>query len=76
MTKKTDAFGSDLHKYDLEDAAYDITNFHRLLSTINDFVREMPLGTGENRNHELDRVGSLLRVAEDFADHIRERAEA
>ncbi|MEJ0092575.1 MAG: hypothetical protein WDN46_23745 [Methylocella sp.] len=76
MTKNTVPSKTELHEYDLSDATVDVTNLRNLLGTINDLVAEMDLGSGANRNHALARVNSLLRVAEDFADHIRERAEA
>lgn len=42
---------------------YDADRLHHLLSTIDDLVMEMDYGHGETRNHDLDRLSALIRIA-------------
>lgn len=58
------------HSYNLDDLQIDVFDLHRLLVATYDIVHEMPYERNGERDHELDRVASLLRIARDFADRI------
>lgn len=56
--------------YNFDDLQIDIWDLHRLLIATYDIIHEMPYERDGKRDHELDSVASLLRIARDFAGRI------
>lgn len=56
--------------YTLDDLQIDIGDLFRLLGNTYDVVHEMPYERDGKRDHELDQVAALLRIARDFAERI------
>lgn len=56
--------------YTLDDLQVDVFDLQRLLVATYDIVHEMDYVRNGKRDHELDRVASLLRIARDFAGRI------
>lgn len=61
--------------YDLDDLQIDVWDLHRLLVATYDVIHEMPYERDGKRDHELDRVASLLRIARDFSERISEATD-
>lgn len=62
--------------YNLDDLQIDIFDLHRLLVATYDIVHEMPYERDGERDHELDKLASLLRVSRDFAGRISQATDA
>jgi len=56
--------------YNLDDLQVDVWDLYRLLTATYDIIHEMPYERDGKRDHELDRVASLLRIARDFSGRI------
>lgn len=56
--------------YSLDDLQIDIGDLSRLLGTTYGVIHEMPFEREGKRDHELDQVAALLRIARDFAERI------
>lgn len=63
-------------RYDLDDLQIDVFDLHRLLVSTYDVIHEMPYERDGKRDHELDQVASLLRIARDFAERISKATDA
>lgn len=56
--------------YNLDDLQIDVCDLHRLIAATYDIVHEMPYERDGKRDHELDRVASMLRIAQDFSGRV------
>jgi hypothetical protein len=56
--------------YNLDDLQIDVWDLNRLLTATYDIIHEMPYERDGQRDTELDRVASLLRIARDFSGRI------
>ncbi|WP_027037564.1 hypothetical protein [Mesorhizobium ciceri] len=56
--------------YNLDDLQIDIWDLHRLIAATYSIVHEMPYERDGKRDDELDRVASLLRIAQDFSERV------
>lgn len=61
--------------YTLDDLQIDVLDLNRLLVATYDVIHEMPYERDGKRDHELDRVASLLRIARDFSGRISQATE-
>lgn len=59
-----------MSRYTLDDLQVDVWDLNRLLTATYDIIHELPYERDGHRDHELDRVASLLRVARDFSERI------
>lgn len=55
-------------QYDIDEVIYEVGNLKDLLSTIRIMMSDLSYGTGDNRNHELQRVSSLVEIGANLAD--------
>lgn len=56
----------------MDDLLQEITDLRRLLDTTNEALNELDYGRGRTRNHQLDRVSSLTRIARDMAERLED----
>lgn len=54
--------------YNLDEVIYDVGNIKDMLSAIRYLMEDLSYGTGENRNHPLQRIASLIEVTSDIAE--------
>jgi hypothetical protein len=76
MPNTVPAADTGLPSYDLDDIIYDAGDLHSLLDTMNDCLLGLDYGVGKERNHALDRVASLTRIALALASKISDGAGA
>ena len=60
----------------LADIQIDVGDLSALIDQTDDVLTGMDYGTGAGRNHELDRVASLTRIARDMAARIEAQVQA
>lgn len=56
--------------YNLDEVIYDVGNIKDMLSAIRFLMADLDFGSGENRNHCLQRVSSLIEVTSDIAERV------
>lgn len=56
--------------YSLDDLHVDLFDLHQLLVAAYGVIHEMPYERNGERDHDLDQVASLLRIARDYAERI------
>jgi hypothetical protein len=69
------AAAEGLPAYGRDQVIHDADRLHHLLSTIDDLVMEMDYGHGETRNHDLDRVSALIRIALGLSERLSANVE-
>ncbi|MBX3583650.1 MAG: hypothetical protein KF810_17325 [Rhizobiaceae bacterium] len=55
------------HRYTLDDLHADLGDLQQLLGVVRAILSDMDYGSGETRNHELDQVAALNRIADELA---------
>lgn len=65
-----------MRTYSLDHLQIDIWDLNRLLTAAYDIIHEMPYERDGERDHELDQVASLLRIARDFSERISTATDA
>ena len=68
------AAAEGLPAYGRDQVIHDADRLHHLLSTIDDLVMEMDYGHGETRNHDLDRLSALIRIALELSERLSANA--
>lgn len=53
--------------YNLDEVIYDVGNIKDMLSAISYLMADLDYGVGDNRNHCLQRISSLIDVTSDIA---------
>jgi hypothetical protein len=59
----------------LNDIIGELSDLGQLLATACDALTNMPYGTDESRNHELDTVAALVRIARDMTIRTEQGVE-
>ncbi len=60
----------------LADLQSDAVNLRHVLDEAMSHLMELDYGTGETRNHELDRIAALTSVSRDLAERLIDRLAA
>lgn len=60
--------------FDPADLYYSLLDLHHLTKQVGEVLFDMDYGTGEGRNHTLDRVAALCRVVSDQVERLADRA--
>lgn len=59
----------------LDDLHSEAVNLHHVIDVAMAHILDCDFGTGENRNHTLDRASALVRVARDLCEQLRDHLE-
>lgn len=61
-------------KFDPADLYYSLLDLHHLTKQVGEVLSDMDYGTGEERNHSLDRVAALCRVVSVQVERLADQA--